>query len=144
MPVRWDSNTDRQLLLAILETSIDYDSVAAKIGNGCSAIEVYGRLLKLRKMATEGKHSSTPKAPSAASKGKKGKGCFNDDDDDERDIKPQRLIDRKVKVEKQEPVIVIKEEISEPVIKTEKGEFWGGGSRAVSENGKYEVFILDD
>lgn len=134
--MKWDASTDRMLLLAILEShniTVDYESVARNIGNGCSARAVYTQLLKLRKMATENRSNLTKKT---SRKGGKGKVSFGDDDEDVKNFKPRPFLQRKVKTEQEERKI--KHETEVVKIKREKGPATGKGAQFS------DVIIIDD
>ena len=135
--MKWDASTDRLLLLAILEShniTVDYESVARNIGNGCSARAVYTQLLKLRKMATENRSNLAKKT---SRKGGKGKMSFGDDDEDVKNFKPRPFLQRKVKTEQGERKI--KPEEKEIVIKREKGQ-----SEARKGVQFSDIIIIDD
>jgi len=110
--MKWDASSDRLLLLAILEShniTVDYESVARNIGNGCSASAVYQQLLKIRKINRSSLTKKTPK------KGGKGKVSFGDDDDkDIKNFKPRPFLQRKAKTEEEGKEVIMKIEKGQP------------------------------
>lgn len=116
--MKWDNSTDRLILLAILETnkvSIDYEAVARKIGNGCTAGAVCQQVHKLKRLS-QNNNQDMGKKPTAYKKPMGGtkKGYF-DGKEDTKDIKPIPYRQRKVKFEQPEPVmeekqVVVKKE----------------------------------
>ncbi|KAJ5591094.1 hypothetical protein N7450_005066 [Penicillium hetheringtonii] len=69
MPITWDSQADAKLLIGIVESStINYQSVADFMGDGCTVSAVKHRVQRLRERASHagsGKTSTNPpKSPS--------------------------------------------------------------------------------
>ncbi|KAF8426698.1 hypothetical protein EV426DRAFT_687670 [Tirmania nivea] len=132
--MKWDASTDRLLLLTILEShniTVDYESVARKIGNGCTASAVYQQLLKLRKMGAENPSNLTKKTSRKGGRGKV-------EDEDIKNFKPRPFLQREVKKIKQEERKIKQEEL-EVVIKREKGQPETGKGAWFSD-----VIIIDD
>ena len=87
--MRWDHSADKMLLLSILEThkiTIDLETVARKLGNGCTAVAVYEHIKSLKKRAKNNNKDmgNKPIALERPGGGTK-KGYFSDG---EEDIKP--------------------------------------------------------
>ncbi|KAI9853153.1 MAG: hypothetical protein M1838_000009 [Thelocarpon superellum] len=65
MPVRWDDHAHVRLLINILkvhEVKLDYNALAAAMGEGCTAKAISHRIFKLRKEA-ESADGSVPRTP---------------------------------------------------------------------------------
>lgn len=106
--MRWDLGTDRTILLAILEThkiTVDYEAVAHKIGNGCTAAAVYQQVNKLKKMAQTNKDIRNKPTTYQGSRGGIQKGYFDDSEENTKDIKPMVHLRQQIKVEQLETVV---------------------------------------
>ncbi|KAK2766228.1 hypothetical protein FQN54_007744 [Arachnomyces sp. PD_36] len=77
MPMNWNDQADAKLLIGIIKTAkpkIDYDALAAYMGEGCTAYGIQHRIRKIQAKANESGDSapSTPsKAAGGTPKGKK-------------------------------------------------------------------------
>lgn len=114
--MRWDHSADQMLLLTILEThriTIDLETVARKLGNGCTALAVYKHIRSLKERA-KNNNKDVGNKPIALKRPRGGtkRGCFSD----EEDIKPVPHLPKveQLETETEEKQVMIKQEGGQP------------------------------